>query len=82
MKLNFKVKEDLLIGARRLSGLLGYEISDSGITVTECKGVKVGIEVKSGAAKIYYKQKNQFFRELGILVNHLKDGGEDTFRIL
>ena len=81
MKLNFKVKDDLLIGARRLGGLLGYEISDSGITVTECKGDKVGIEVKSGAAKIYYKQKNQFFRELGILVNHLKDGGEDTVRI-
>jgi hypothetical protein len=53
--------------------VLGFEIGD-GIPVTAKKGDRVGVSLQNGQATIYYTRKNLFFRELGLLVEHLSDG--------
>ncbi len=83
MKLNFKVEKELIAPAERLSDILGFEIG-GGIEVTAVKGERVGVSLKNGKATIYYKEKNHFFREIGILVENAKkldsfDISEDSF---
>ena len=83
MKLNFNVDSAFDIGIDRLSGILGYEIGD-GITVTAVKGEKLGVSLHGGTATVYYRDKVQFFRGVGILVEKMKsssefDVTEDTF---
>ena len=83
MKLNFKVEKELIAPAERLSGILGFEIGEE-IEVTAVKGERVGVSLKNGKATIYYKEKNHFFREIGILVENAKksdsfDISEDSF---
>lgn len=68
MKLLFDVPKDLLPGAERLASILGYEISEGGITVRAEASVAPGVRLKDGVATIYYKKKNQFFRGIGNLV--------------
>ena len=72
MKLNFKVGASLMTGVERLAATLGYEISDGGITVTAAQGDRIGVSLKDGAAVIYYRDKAQFFRGLGILTEKAK----------
>lgn len=69
MKLNFTGnKEDILQGAEILSSRLGFEIGEGGIEVNIVKQEK-GFKVeKSGEkATIFYSEKIQLFRALGIL---------------
>ena len=75
MKLNFKVDKTFDTGIERLSKILGYEQGD-GITVTAVKGEKIGVCLKNGAAVIYYRDKVQFFRGLGVLVERAKISAE------
>ena len=78
MKLNFKVAEELMLGVTRLSSVLGYELGE-GITVSAVKGDRIGVSLKGGAATIYYREKVQFFRGIGVLLQNAKK--EDEFDI-
>ena len=83
MKLDLNVCDTLLVGAKRLSGILGYELG-SGIKVRAVKSDRLGVSLKDGEATIFYKEKNHFFRELGVLVENARksdsfDITEDTF---
>ena len=75
MKLNFKVDDSLSTGIGRLAAVLGYECGD-GITVyAEC-GDKIGVTLFDRVAKIYYRDKVQFFRGIGILVENAKKSSQ------
>ena len=76
MKLFFKVHPDLDTGIKILSEILGYKICEDGISVTAQVGDRIGVTLSDGKATIYYNQKHQFFRELCILVDHLRRGEE------
>ena len=73
MKLNLKVNEELLLGAKRLAPILGIEICEDGITVEAVCGERIGVTLKDGKATVYYKNAVQFYRGLGILVERAKD---------
>ena len=75
MKLNFKVAEELMLGVDRLSSVLGYELGE-GITVSAVKGERIGVSLKGGAATIYYREKVQFFRGIGVLLQNAKEKDE------
>ena len=75
MKLNFKVDESLNVGIERLSSVLGYECGE-GVTVTAVKGEKIGVTLKNGNAVIYYRDKAQFFRGLGVLIENAKKASD------
>ena len=75
MKLNFKVDKDFEIGIKRLEKLLGYECGD-GITVYAEQGDKIGVTLSDGVARIYYRDKVQFFRGIGILVENVKKSSQ------
>lgn len=82
--LSFDVDADLLVGVRRLPELLGFAIGEGGITVRAELGERLGVTLKDGVATIYYTKKNQFFRELGVLLEHARkeeefDLSEDPF---
>ena len=79
MKLSFKINNEFENGVQRLASVLGYEIGEGGISVSAQKGDKVGVSLKDKQATIYYIQKNHFFRELGVLVEHAKKS--DSFDI-
>jgi hypothetical protein len=76
MKFNFKVNENFAAGIKRLSDVLGYEISDSGITVINAEGDKIGVTYKDKIATVYHKNKVQFFRGIGVLLENLKKSEE------
>ncbi len=76
MKFNFNVDKDFHTGIERLSSVLGYEIGE-GITVTAEKGEKLGISLHKNNAVIYYKHKAQFFRGIGMLMQHANEGELD-----
>ena len=83
MKFNFNVDNTFDVGIDRLASILGYERGD-GISVTASQGERIGVSLKNGAATIYYRDKAQFFRGLGVLVENAKksdkfDITEDTF---
>ena len=71
MKLNFKVDKAFDVGIKRLGKLLGYECGE-GITVYAEKGDKIGVKLADGVATVYYRDKVQFFRGLGILAENVK----------
>lgn len=75
MKLNFKVDKEFFEGISRLSSVLGYELGD-GITVTAEACDKCGVTLKDGAAVIYYKNKAQFFRGIGLLLENAREKSE------
>ncbi|MBQ8907246.1 MAG: beta-N-acetylhexosaminidase [Clostridia bacterium] len=72
MKLNFKVDEAFRCGIERLAATLGYTCAEDGITVTAQKGEKIGVACKDGAAVIYYRERVQFYRGIGLLLENLK----------
>ena len=76
--LQFNVDESLFTGISRLKAVLGFETAknsgDGIVTVTAEQGEKIGVCLRENAAEISYKQKHQFFRELGVLVERLKKG--------
>ena len=71
MKLNFKVDKGFDVGIKRLEKLLGYECGE-GITVYAEAGDKIGVTLSGGVATIYYRDKVQFFRGLGVLIENVK----------
>lgn len=75
IKLTFNVDASLMIGVERLLSILDFEIAD-GITVTAELGDKLGVSLKDNKAIIYYTKKNEFYRELGILIEHAKKESE------
>ena len=79
MKLNLNVTKSLYVGAVRLAPLLGIEISDDGMPVKAVCGRRIGVSLKKGEAIIYYRDRVQFFRGLGILVENAKRS--DSFDI-
>ena len=76
LKLNFNVPAEFDIGIDRLSGILGF-CRGEGITVNAEKGERIGVSLKDGAAVIYYREKHQFFRELGVLCENIEKGEFD-----
>ena len=76
MKLNFKINQDFEVGISRLAPILGYEISEKGISVSAIEGDKIGVTLKEGAATIYHKNKVQFFRGIGVLLENMKKASE------
>ena len=77
--LSFDVDAELLVGVNRLPELLGFAVGESGITVRAVLGDRLGVTLKENVATIYYTKKNQFFRELGVLVEHARK--ETSFEI-
>ena len=73
MKLNLKVTDELLLGAKRLAPALGIEICEDGITVEAICGERTGVTLEGGEATVYYKNTVQFYRGLGLLVEKAKD---------
>ena len=73
MKLNFKVDAELLSAAERIFPTLGIEACECGITVNAVKGDRIGVSLSNGEATVYYRDKVQFFRGLGVLVEKAKD---------
>ncbi len=82
LNLNFKTPAEFDAGIERLSDILGFCRGD-GITVTAEKGERIGVTLDGASAVIYYREKCQFFRELGILCENAAGGSfdinEDTF---
>lgn len=71
---------DLLPGIQRLLPQLGIELHQDGIPIrieASTGGLEVGLQ--DGEAYIRYHQKHQFFRGLGLLVQHSRKG--DSFHI-
>lgn len=78
MKFNFNVDSSFENGIARLSKFLGFELGD-GINVKAQCGDKIGVSYSDGEATIYYKEKSHFFRELGLLIQNLRE--KDSFEI-
>ena len=78
MKLNFNVDSSFENGISRLSNFLGFELGE-GINVKAQCGDKIGVSFSNSEATIYYKEKSHFFRELGLLIQNLKE--KDSFEI-
>ena len=79
MKLNFKVDRSFLEGINRLSTVLGYEVSDDGLTVLAEEGERIGVSLKDGVATVFHKNKVQFFRGIGVLLENIKE--KDEFEV-
>ena len=79
MKFKFNVDSSFENGIARLSNFLGFELGD-GILVNAVCGEKIGVSYANNIATIYYKEKSHFFRELGLLLQNIKD--EDSFDIV
>ena len=75
MKLNFNVDKSFDLGIDRLAGTLGFERGE-GISVSAVKGDRIGVSLKDGKAVIYYRDKVQFFRGLGVLIENAKKSAE------
>ena len=71
--------------AERLSKILGFEVSDHGIEVSAIKGERIGLSYSGERAVVYYKEKHQLFRGLGLLCEAMKakkseiDISEDSY---
>ena len=75
MKLNFKIDDELMLGVKRILPLISAEIGE-GITVEAVKGDKIGVTLKNGNATVYYRDKAQFFRGVGLLVENARKSSE------
>ena len=72
----FKVDEELKIGAERLKTVLGYA-TGGGVTVRAERGEKIGVRKSGENAVIYYREKVQFFRGIGVLFGRMQSGESD-----
>jgi hypothetical protein len=75
MKLNFNVDKSFDLGIDRLAGVLGFERGE-GIEVSAVRGDRIGVSLKDGKAVVYYRDKVQFFRGLGVLIENAKKSAE------
>lgn len=75
----FEIEQDLMIGAERLKDVLGYATGD-GITVCAAQSEKIGVSKRENQATIFYREKVQFFRGIGVLFEHIQKG-ENNFEI-
>ena len=65
--LKFEVSSEFDAGIERFSKVLDYKIEQD-IIVTAEKGDRIGVSLHHGSAVIYYRDKVQFFRGIGILL--------------
>ncbi len=79
MKIKFLVPDGLRCVASRLFGILGIEESDCGIELRCVHGERVGASLYDGVGTVYYRDKHQFFRELGVFVENARK--KDAFEI-
>lgn len=79
MKLSFNECKEFAKSASRLLGIIGAEISEDGIPLRAVKGDRIGVSLSDGKATVYYRDKVQFYRELGVLVENAKRS--DSFDI-
>ena len=78
-KFNFNVTRSLLEGAKKIAPVLGFEITESeGIHVKASCGKRIGVTLLGGEATIFYRDRVQFIRGLGILTERL-NRGEESF---
>ena len=75
-RLNLKVDGRLKLGAERLTELLGFEIDSEGFTVTAEESDRSGVVRRGRRATIYYSREHMFYRELGVLIEGLRLGGD------
>lgn len=80
MKLLLDVSDELIERAEGIAKNLGCEIGEGGITVRVASADAPGVSLSDGVATIYYKKKNQIFREIGVLVENAKKS--DKFDIV
>jgi len=71
IKFNFRVPSELMCGIERLKSHLGFEIAEDGIEVTALPSSVTSVKLSDGKASIAYAKKHLFFRELGILAEHI-----------
>ena len=70
MKFKFNVDKTFEEGIKRFSKIYSFEMSEDGISVTAKKGDRRGVSLKNKEAVIYYREKPEFFRELGLLLEN------------
>jgi len=73
---------DLLSGIKELANDFSYELCTDGISVsvTQKDSDKLSVKYADNKAEIIYNKKYHFFRALGLLIEHLRDG-ESEFDI-
>ena len=76
MKITLKVEKNLAAAAERVAPILGIELCDCGLPVSAVCGERIGVSLSDGKAVIYYRDKVQFFRGLGILAERAKCSDE------
>ncbi len=76
MILNFINPEEFTQGLERIQNILDFEIAIGGIPVELIKGDKSAVSFKNGEGKIYYKEKINVFRNLGIFLENIKEKNE------
>ena len=69
--LKFKVNSEFEAGINNLSKILDYNTTKD-ITVTAEKGDRIGVSLDGSSAVIYYRDKVQFFRGIGVLLENIK----------
>ncbi|MBR6633106.1 MAG: beta-N-acetylhexosaminidase [Clostridia bacterium] len=76
MKINLICDESLKKAVDRLCNAFDFTLSEAGVTVNAVCGDKLGASFKNNVGTVYYTTKNQFFRELILLIDNLKNGNE------
>ncbi len=79
MLFSFSVDESLRVGIKRLAPFLGFEIGEGGVLVTGVQGERAGIVRNGECATVYYRHRAEFFRELGLLCEHIKEEQVEIF---
>ena len=74
MRINPTLTKSLLDGTAKIAPILGIEITDApdAIKLTAVCGKRIGVTLKDGEAVIYYRDRVQFYRGLGLLVENAK----------
>lgn len=76
MVLNFVNSGEFSKALERIKSILNFDIAIGGIPVEFIKGDKSAVSFKNGEGKIYYKEKNNIFRNLGIFLENIKTKNE------
>ena len=77
MKLHFNVTKSLLEGAKKLAPTLKFTITENeGILVKAICGNRIGVTLKNNVATVFYRDRVQFFRGLGILIENAKKSSD------
>lgn len=71
--LNFiDLSETLIEGTKRLLVNKGYQLDESGISVSVSQGEHICVKIEYSKASIIYS-KGHYFRALGILLEHIQE---------